>query len=108
MSARRQRLRAIEHADFVEPEKSACEKVMPLGILAVHPPGEVEQQLVERAREELTITLTAVSGHLVDAPDGPRMHWRVHVAERELVGGNLTVRMHVPLAQQENQLVFRE
>ena len=36
------------------------------------------------------------------------MHRRIHVAERELISRNLPARMHVPLAQQQNQLLFRE
>ena len=36
------------------------------------------------------------------------MHRRVHVPQRKLVGGKLPVGVHVPFAQQELQLVFRE
>ncbi len=36
------------------------------------------------------------------------MHGRIHVREREFVGGNLAVRVHVPLAQQHLELAFRE
>ena len=45
---------------------------------------------------------------LVDAPGGPGVHGRVHVAERPLVGGDLPVRVHVPLAQEERELILRE
>ena len=44
--------RAVEDADVVEAEEAALEDVAPLGVLAVDPPGEVEQQLVEDALEE--------------------------------------------------------
>ncbi len=45
---------------------------------------------------------------LVHAVGGPGMHGRIHVAQLPLVGGNLAVRVHVPLAQQQDELVLRE
>ena len=52
VAAGRQRRAAVEDADVVEAEEAALEDVLALGVLAVHPPGEVEQQLVEDALEE--------------------------------------------------------
>ena len=52
VAAGRQRLRAVEDADVVEPEKAALEDVAAVGVLAVHPPGEIQHQLVEDAFEE--------------------------------------------------------
>ena len=45
---------------------------------------------------------------LVDTPRGPGMHWRIHIAERPFVSRQLPVRMHVPFAQQEHELLFSE
>ena len=45
---------------------------------------------------------------LVDAPRGPGVHRRIHIAKCPLVGGNLPVGMHVPLAQHERELFLRE
>src|SRR5207247_3872132 len=47
-----QRRAAVEHADVVEAEKPTLKNVSPLSVLAIHPPGEVEYQLVEDAFEE--------------------------------------------------------
>ena len=47
--------RAVERADVVEAEEAALEDVVALGVLAVHPPGEVEEQLVEDALEEVEV-----------------------------------------------------
>ena len=52
VSAGRQRLRAIEHADVVEAQEAAGKQVLPLRVLAIHPPGEIHQQLVKRPLEE--------------------------------------------------------
>ena len=52
-----QRRAAVEHADVVEAEEAALEHVLAVAILAVHPPGEVQQQLVERALQELEVDL---------------------------------------------------
>ena len=45
---------------------------------------------------------------LVDAPRGPRVDGRVHVRELPLVRGELPVRVHVPLAQEEDELALGE
>ncbi len=56
--ARRQRMRAVEHRDIVEPQEAALEDIVALGVLAVDPPGVVEQQLVEDAQQEVTVGLS--------------------------------------------------
>ncbi len=104
-----QRLAAVEDADVVEPQKSALKDVLALRVLAVHPPGEVQQQLVEDALQELAVGLAAALGfNLVDAPGGPGMHRRIDVAEVPLVGRQLPVRVHIPLAQHQHELLFGE
>ena len=49
MPAGGQRGAAVEDADVVQPQEAALEDVAAFGVLAVHPPGEVQQQLVEDA-----------------------------------------------------------
>ena len=49
--------RAVERADVVEAEEAALEDVVALGVLAVDPPGEVQQQLVEDALEEVVVAV---------------------------------------------------
>ena len=100
---------AIENTDVVKTQESTLEDVFPLGILSIHPPREVEHQLVENALQELAITCPfALFLDLVNAPCRPRVHGRVDVAKGPLVCRNLTVRMHVPFAQQENELLLRK
>src|SRR5678816_2245245 len=90
---------AIEHTDVVQTKETALEHVQPFRIFAIHPPREVDQQLVEDALEELTVAnATATFLDLVDAPGGPRMHGRIGVAKRPLVCWQLPVRMHVPVS----------
>ena len=87
------------------PEEAAAEDVVAVGVLAVQPPGEVDQQLLEDALEEL-----AVAG-AVDAEDAERshhVHRRIDVVEVPLVGGQRAVRVLEPLAQQHEDLVLRE
>jgi hypothetical protein len=84
-SARGQRRVAVEHADVVEPEEAALKHVAPVGVLAVHPPGEVEQQLVEDALEERIVgAAAAIALVLEDAQRRPGVHRRIDVAERPL------------------------
>src|SRR5271170_4385593 len=104
----RQRLRAIKYSDVVHPQESAAEQVVALRILAIHPPGEIQVELLEHSGEKMRIALAALSGDLVNTPRSPRMQRWVYVGERKLIRGNLTVRMHVPFTQQSNDLVFCE
>ena len=108
-SADRELRAAIEDADVVETEEASLKDVVPREVLAVDPPGEVQQELVEDLLEEHRIDAAAVALlDLVDAPGRPRVHGRVDVAECPFVSGDLAVRMHVPFAQQELQLPLRE
>ena len=110
VAAGRQLRAAVEHPDVVEPEEAALKDVAAGDVLAVHPPGEVEQQLLKDAFEERHVAAPAapLRFDLVDAVRGPRVHRRVDVVERPLVGRQLTVRMHVALARQRDELALGE
>jgi hypothetical protein len=108
VAARRQRPRAVEDADVVEAEEAAAEEVLARDVLPVHPPGEVQEVLLEDAGEEEAVARAALAGHLVDPPRRPGRHGRVHVAECPLVGGGLAVRVRVPLARHQDELLLRE
>ena len=56
----RQRARTIEQADVVEAEKAALEQVVALGVLAVDPPAEIHQQLVEDALEKVPVAFAVL------------------------------------------------
>src|SRR5690242_17764074 len=95
---------AVEHADVVQAEKASLEDVHAFGILAVDPPGEVQEQLLEHTLEKSAVTGTgSLLLDLVDAQGGPRVHRRIDISHRPLVGGDLSVRMHVPLAQHQQE-----
>ena len=83
---------------------------MPFGVLAVHPPGEVQQQLVEDALEERAIARSRAassrSGRRASAAQACTGGFTS--PKRPLVGGQLAVRMHVPLAQQQHELLLGE
>ena len=46
--------------------------------------------------------------HLEDTPRRPRVHGRIHVAERPLVSGQLAVRVHEPFAREQVELTLGE
>ncbi len=52
-----ERLAAVEDRDVVEPEEAALEDVVALRVHLVHPPGEVDQELVEALLKELAVGL---------------------------------------------------
>ena len=109
VAAGRQRRAAVEDADVVEPEKAALEGVAAGAVLAVHPPGEVQDQLLERALEPLDVALPAL--RLLEAVGedrGPGVDRRVHVAEVPLVRRDLPVRVQVAVLQHQVELPLAE
>ena len=95
----------VDRADVVQPKEPALEQVVALGVLPVHPPGEVDQQLVEDPAQEGQVARAVDGEHL---QRGPGLHRRVHVAEIPLVGGQRPVRVLEPLPAQQDQLVLGE
>ena len=109
VAAGRQRRAAVEDADVVEAEEAALEHVPAVAVLAVDPPGEVEQQLLEDALEQLAVALAAdLRLALVGEDRGPGVDGRVDVAEVPLVGRDLAVGVHVALAQHQLELLLGE
>src|SRR5215213_395723 len=109
VAASRQRRAAIENTDVVETEKAALKDVHPFSVFAIDPPREIQQQLLKHTSEKNGVAdSTTLLLDLVDAPRGPRMYRWIHIAERPLVRGKLTVRVHVPLAQHQDELRFCE
>ena len=96
---------AVEDADVVQAQETAGKDATAIYILAVHPPGEVEQQFVENLFEEQGIGLTGhLAGDPVHLPRRPGVHRWVHIAKSPFISGELSVRVHVPLAHQQDQL----
>ncbi len=98
-------MRAVERADVIQPQEAALKQVVAERVFPVHPPGEVDQQLVEHPAEEVEVAAAVDGEHL---ERGPGLHRRVHVAEVPLVGGQRPVRMLEPLPAQQDQLVLGE
>ena len=68
-AATRQHRAAVEDADVVQPEEAALKDIQALFVLAVHPPGEVQQQLVKDALQEIAVgPARALLFDLVDPP----------------------------------------
>ena len=109
VAAGRQRRAAIEHADVVQAQEAALEDVASRAVLAVDPPGEVQEQLLEAALEPLLVSLSLLRLlQAVGEDGGPGMHRRIDVAEVPLVGRNLAVGVHVALAQHQLELLLAE
>src|SRR5258708_3169672 len=78
----RQNAVAIEHANVIKPQETTLEYVVAVLVLPVHPPCEVQKQLVENLLQELNVADTGLATFDgVDAPGGPGMHQRVYVSE---------------------------
>src|SRR5260370_11760505 len=100
-------LRTIEHSNIVETQKAALKHVHAIRILAIYPPREIQQEFVKHTLKETSVGAPANAFfNFVNAPRSPRVHWRIDVPERPLISRQLPVRMHIPLAQQQNNLVL--
>src|SRR5580692_470395 len=96
VSTSRQRCAAIKYPNIVQPEEATLERVFTRAVLAVHPPGEVQQKLLERALQPVNIASAAT--HLlkpVREDGGPGMHRRVNVTEIPLVRRKLSIWVQV-------------
>ena len=107
--ARRQRLRPVDDRDVVEAEEAAFEDVLAVGILAVDPPGVIQQQLVKDPLQETAIALAALHPFRAEGLErAERMDRRVDIAEVPLVGRDLAVRVQITIAQHQLDLVLGE
>ena len=67
-------------------EEATLKNVHPFGIFAIHPPGEIQQQLLKHALQKQRVSNSATLFlDLVNTPRGPGMDRRVHIAKRPLV-----------------------
>ena len=105
----RQRRAAVEDADVVQTEEPAFEDVLAETVLAVRPPSEVQQQLIEGRLEEIDVGLAA-QGLLgtMEEQSRPGMDRRVHVAEIPLVGRDLAAGMQVHRMEHQFHLLLGE
>ncbi len=109
VAARGKRGAAVEDADVVQAEEAPFEDVLAEPVLPVHPPGEVQQQLVERRLEEIDVHVAAQG--LLGAVQEERREGvdrGVHVAEVPLVGGHLPAGVQVDTAQHQFHLLLGE
>ena len=107
-AARRQRSAPVEDADVVEAEEPPREDVAARGVLAVHPPVEVQEEALEGPLEELDVAPAEIALDVVEEERRPRVDGRIHVAEVPLVGGDLPVRVRVQALEHEEELLLGE
>src|SRR4029434_1941192 len=100
MAPNGKRLAAVEDADVVQTEKTALKDVSSLGILAIHPPGEIQQQFLKNPLEKFAVGLAAaLFFNFVNAPCRPGVDRRVNVAERPFVRRRLGLAVAVTLTR---------
>src|ERR1041385_5975972 len=93
MTAGRQGSTAIENSDVIQTKKPTLEDVHAIGVFAIDPPGEIQKQLLKNALEKDSIAhSTSLLLDLVNAPRGPGVNRRIHIAKRPLISRQLTVR----------------
>ena len=104
-----QRRAPVEDADVVEAEKAALEHVLAEAVLAVHPPGEVQHQFVERFPEKIQVHLSPQGLLRAVQEEGRKGVDRgVHVAEVPFVRGHLAVGVQVDAFEHQLHLLLGE
>lgn len=75
-----QGIRAIEEAYIVQAEKAAFKDVFAIEVFSIHPPGEVEQQLLEHPFKEVQVaTAVQFTLDLERTEYSPSMNGRVNI-----------------------------
>ena len=97
-----QRAAAIEDADVIQAEEPSREYVVAIDILAVHPPGEIQRELLEAELEEGQVAAPAeLLVVAVNSPDRPRVNRRIDVGEVPFVGRHLAVWMQIVVTKEQ-------
>src|SRR5918996_3730531 len=92
MTSSREGRASVKNADVVQSQKAPLKDVATFVVLAVDPPGEIQQQLVEQALQEKSIGLAGdLLGGLVYLEGSPSVDWWVHIAEVPFVGRYLSI-----------------
>jgi hypothetical protein len=100
---------AVKDPDVIEAEEASLKNIGAVGVFAIDPPGEIQEQLVKNFFQEGAVGDAAdATLYFVDTPSGPGVNRRIHVAEGPFISGQLPVGMHVPFAQKEIELLLRE
>jgi hypothetical protein len=89
-------VRTIKNANVVQTEKSAAKHMPAFRIFAIHPPSEIDQQLLKGSLQKEKISLTLGIGNFIYPPYRTSMHGRIHIGKIPLISRELTIRMHVP------------
>ena len=99
----------VEDPDVVEAQKTPLEEVPTRRVLTVHPPGEVEEQLLEGVAEKVDVASPVLVGRgVVGEKRGPRVHRRVDVTEVPFIGRDLAVRVKVDVREHQLYLIAGE
>src|SRR6202011_2763638 len=97
---------SVKNTDIIQTKKTSGENVIPLGVLAIHPPGEIEKQFVKDAFKEISVSMAVCAAYLVDSPGSPGVHRRIDVGKCEFICGNLPIWVHVPFTKEKLQLLL--
>ena len=88
-AAGRQRRTAVKHADIVEAEKTALKNIPSLRVLAVHPPSEIQQQLVENTFEKFQVASSRIASRRIR-----RSIWNTRHVAHACTGGFTSPNAH--------------
>src|SRR5215467_3775976 len=98
---------AIKSTDVIHPQKAALEDVLAQSVLSVDPPGEVQKHLLKDTPHECVVSYpgTLALG-IEDCPRRQGQDRRIDIVEVPLVSRDLSVGVHVPLAQHQQDLLL--
>src|SRR6185437_2123856 len=80
VAAAGQRHGAVEDTNVVKAKKAAFKNVHAERVFAIHPPGEIEKELLKHALEKRAVQFPANAPfNFINAPRRPRMHGRIRI-----------------------------
>src|SRR5215475_1147509 len=98
---------AIKSADVVHPKKAALEEVLAQSVLSINPPCEVQKHLLKDPLHECVVSYPgALALDIEDCPRSQRQDRRVNIVEIPLVSRDLSVGVHVPFSQHQQDLLL--
>src|SRR5580704_2546137 len=98
---------AIEYTNVIHPQKSTLENIFAQCVLAVDPPGKVEEHLLKDTFQKCEISDTGMLAlNLEHSPRRKRQNGWIDAIEIPFIGGDLPIGVHVPLTQHLENLFF--
>ena len=96
----RRHMVAVKYPDIIQTKETTFKNIRSIGILLVHPPGEIHQQFLKSPFQEIPVGFTRfLFIRFKHIPYAPGMNGWIHITEIPLISRDLSIGMHVVFPQ---------